>query len=259
MYNSSDMEKYEHVKKFEIKYCEADFKDELKISSTLSFLEETAGSSADELGFGYQSLKPKNITFMLSALCCEFYEPIMQGDNIAVKTWPLPASYVIFGREYEIWSQDFEKKFCSATSRWCLVDLTTGRLLQSKELGGQDYSTYNTDRALDWKNWKIAPFNFSDGDLKYSLTIANSEYDHNMHVNNARYADYCLNCFSISELKEKTLKRFQISYCKQCKEGDELRFYRKDDDKGDSTVCGVNQNGEIVVLTKFLFVDRSQI
>lgn len=40
------------------------------------------------------------------------------------------------------------------------------------------------------------------------MTVANSEYDHNMHVNNTRYADYCFNCFSVAELKEKKLKGF---------------------------------------------------
>ena len=247
------MQKYEHVKEFEIKYCETDFKDEIKLSSVLACFEEVAGSSADELGFGYQDLKPRKISFVLSGLCCEFYEPIMQGDKVAFKTWPLPPSYVAFGREYEVWSKDRKRKLCSATSRWCLLDLNNGKLLQSKEIFGQDYSTYNTDRALDFKNWKITAFDLNDGELRYSMTVANSEYDHNLHVNNTRYADYCLNCFSVAELKEKTLKRFQISYCKQCKEGDELRFYRKETADGEYTVCGVNQFNETVVLTKFSF------
>lgn len=253
------MEKYEHIREFEIKYCETDFKDELKLSSALSYFEEVAGSSADELGFGYQDLKPKGITFMLSAFCCEFYEPVLQGDQVAIKTWPLPPSYVILGREYEIWSKGRTRKLCSATSRWCLVELATGKVLQAKVMGSQDYSTYNTERALDWTNWKIAPFALNEGVLKYSMTVANSDYDHNLHVNNTRYADYCLNCFSVAELSVKTLKRFQISFCKQCKEGDELRFYRKDDGNDEYTVCGLNQFGEMVVLTRFAFMERAKV
>ncbi len=253
------MQKYEHAKEFEIKYCETDFKDEIKLSSVLAYFEEVAGSSADELGFGYQALKPREISFVLSGICCEFYEPIMQGDNVTFKTWPLPPSYVTFGREYEIWSKDRKRKLCSATSRWCLLDLKSGKLLQSKEIFGQDYSTYNTDRALDFKNWKITAFDLNEGELRYFMTVANSEYDHNLHVNNTRYADYCLNCFSIDELSVKQLKCFQISYCKQCKEGDELHFYRKQTADDEYTVCGVNQLGEIVVLTRFVFENRTKL
>ena len=55
------MLKYTHDREFRIKYCETDFKDELKLSSVLAYFEEVAGSSADELGFGYQDLKPREI------------------------------------------------------------------------------------------------------------------------------------------------------------------------------------------------------
>ena len=45
------MELYEHIKTFDVKYCDTDFKDELKPSAVLAYLEEVACSSADELGF----------------------------------------------------------------------------------------------------------------------------------------------------------------------------------------------------------------
>jgi acyl-CoA thioesterase FadM len=250
------MLKYTHDREFRIKYCETDFKDELKLSSVLAYFEEVAGSSADELGFGYQDLKPREISFMLSGICCEFYAPIMQGEDVTFRTWPLPPSYVVFGREYEAFSKANGMKLCSATSRWCLVDLNSGKVLQSKEVGGQDYSTYNLDRALEWNNWKIPVFDVNDDELRYSMTVANSEYDHNLHVNNTHYADYCLNCFSVSELRKKRLRRFQISFSKQCKEGDELRFYRKECEKGEYIVRGVNQLNETVVLTRFNFEEN---
>ena len=43
------------MKTFKIKNCDVDFKDELKMSAVLSYLEEVACLSADELGFGYSS------------------------------------------------------------------------------------------------------------------------------------------------------------------------------------------------------------
>ena len=46
------MEKYQHNQTFKIKYCDVDFKDELKPSVALALMEEVACSSADELGFG---------------------------------------------------------------------------------------------------------------------------------------------------------------------------------------------------------------
>jgi acyl-ACP thioesterase len=133
------------------------------------------------------------------------------------------------------------------------VHLPTGKLQPSKFLDNQDYSTYNTDRALDVKNWKIPVFDVQDGELRFSLTIANSEYDHYMHVNNTRYADYCFNAFTVEELQKAKLKSFAISYVRQCREGDELRFYRKYEN-GAYYVQGVNQSGEIVVQSEIVFI-----
>ena len=120
----------------------------------------------------------------------------------------------------------------NASSRWCLIDMHTGKLLQSKYIDNQDYSTYNTDKALQVTAWKIPTFKPEEGELKFTITIANSEYDHNMHVNNTRYADYCMNCFSVEELGQRRVTGFAISYVKQCKEGQTLRFYRKQDENG---------------------------
>ena len=244
------MEVYQHIKNFDIRYCDVDFKDELKPSAVLAFLEEAACSSADELGFGYQFVHPRSLAFMVTNVCCEFIRPITLWDRVHVRTWPLPPTFVVFGREYQMYAG--EELLMNASSRWCLIDTKNGKIAQSKLIDNQDYSTYNTTRVLDVKNWKIPAFSTCDKELKFSLTIAYAEYDHNMHVNNTRYADYCFNCFSIEELKHKKLKRFSISYVRQCFEGDTLRFYRRDE--GLKTfVQGENALGEIVVQAEVLF------
>ena len=246
------MKAYEHIQQFQVKYCEADFKDELKISAALSYMEEVACSSADELGFGYAYVKPKGYAFMVTNICCAFIRPVALGEAVTVKTWPLPPSYVVFGREYQFFSASGEN-LINASSRWCLVDMKTGKLLQSKAIDNQDYSTYNTKKVLDGVNWKIPAFKAEEGELRFTMAVANSEYDHNMHVNNTRYADYLFNCFTVAELAEKKLSRFSISYIKQCKEGETLRFYRKEDTDGSYLTQGINEMGEIVVQARIAF------
>ncbi|MBQ8229893.1 MAG: hypothetical protein IJZ32_04290 [Clostridia bacterium] len=246
------MKPYEHIQEFSIKYCDADFKDEIKPSVVLSLMEEVACASADELGFGYAFIKPRGYAFMVSNIYCEFLRPVRLGERVKVKTWPLPPSHVIFGREYRFVSQE-DETLINASSRWCLVDMASGKLVQSKVIENQDYSTYNTARAIEDVKWKIPAFKPQEAELKFQMTVANSEYDHNMHVNNTRYADYCFNCFSIAELSEKKLKSFGISYVKQCREGGILRFYRKPDENGGYLVHGFNENGETVVQSRICF------
>ena len=133
------------------------------------------------------------------------------------------------------------------------MDMHTGRLLQSKVIDNQDYSTYNTRRVFEEVVWKIPSFQPEEGELCYAMTVASSDYDHNMHVNNTRYADYCMNCFTIAELTSKRIKKFSISYIKQCKEKDELRFYRKPTEDGGYFVQGFNANRETVVQALIYF------
>lgn len=247
------MKKYEHTKRFLPKYCEVDFKDELKISTVLSYMEEVACSSADELGFGYEYVKGKGYAFFVSNICCEFYKPIPLGREVVIKTWPTPPTYVIFGREY-VFETPLGEVTMKASSRWCLMDMSTGKILQSKAIDNQDYSTYNDTKLLDNVQWKLPVFPAEEGELRFTLTVANSEYDHNMHVNNTRYADYCLNCFTVSELAKSRLKGFSISYVKQCKEGETLRFYRKKTENA-WQIRGENGQGEVVVLALVVFED----
>ncbi len=245
------MKVYEHIQKFQVKYCEVDFKDELKLSTLLSYFEEVACASADELGFGYSYVKPRGYAFMVSNICCEFFAPVTLGEIVRMKTWPTPPSHFVFGREYQLLSNTGKVKV-NATSRWCLIDMTTGKLSPSKSIDNQDYTTYNTTKLIEDVRWKIPVFATADGEEKFRITVANSEYDHNMHVNNTRYADYCLNCFSVQELNDKRLKKCMISYIKQCKEGETLRFYRFCPGK-ETFVQGHNEKDELVVQAYFVF------
>lgn len=248
------MEKYRHYRTFEVEYNDVDFKDELKPSTALAYFEEGASSSAEELGFGYSFVKPRGYAFMLTNIVCEFLHPVCLGEKVELCTWPTPPSYVVFCREYELYSR---KELCvRSSSRWCMVELATGKVLQSKLVPKQDYSAYRTDRALEVCSWKIPSFELQEGELRFSLTIANSEYDHNMHVNNTRYADYCFNCFTIAELAKKRLKRFSLNFVKQCREGDELRFYRKELSNNSFLIRGVNQTDETVALSEIEFIEK---
>ena len=246
------MKPYEYIDKFTIKYCDVNFKDEMKVSTALALMEEVACASADELGFGQAYIRPRGYAFFVSNIYLECLNPIPLGETVLVKTWPSVPSHVVFGREYQFESE-CGQPLINATSRWCLLDRNTGKLLQSKAVDNQNYATYNTRKLFEDLKWKIPVFPLEKGEFRFMLMIANSEYDHNMHVNNTRYAEYCFNCFSVDELSKKKLKSFQISYVKQCKEGDVLRFYRQNVEKEEYFIQGYNQKEELVIQSRMMF------
>ena len=249
------MKPYEYLQNFDVKYYESDFKDEIKISTVLAYLEEVACASADELGFGYSYIRERGYAFVVSGICVEFHRTIAQGEHICVSTWPTPPTHVVFGREYRLCGIHGEV-LANASSRWCMLDKNTGKILSSKLLVEQDYSTYNKAKALENVAWKLPAMDKNKAKECFVITIANSEYDHNFHVNNTRYADYCMNVFTIAELAKKCLKRFTICYQKQCYEGETLRFYRFETDKNVYLVCGNNEREETVVQAEIVFTEK---
>ncbi len=219
------MSSYCHKRNFTVRYSDVDFHDRLKPSAMLAFAQETSGSSADELGFGYDDLIPFGYGFIIVATCCEIYKTARPKDVVTVETWPLTPRHVIFERDY-----NFRDKngglIASMATRWCLIDLTSGMLLTPDKLSAHAACPYRDEHTLTSPAWKIPKLG-DEGREAYRLTVKSSQLDHYFHVNNTKYADFFLDCFTAEE-QRRTVKSFRISYTKQVKEGEELEFFRKD-------------------------------
>lgn len=243
--------KYIHERAYHARYIDVDFKDELKPSSILAYLQEAACTSADELGFGYEVIRKKNLGFITANTYVKILNTISIED-FKVLTWPTPPRHVVFDRQYEMFNSKGEKAVL-ACSRWCLIDMNTFKMLPASVLSDQDYSGYNTDKAVASPQWKVAAYEKESAEKRFMLDVFNSEYDHYMHVNNTKYADYIFNCFSVEELKNQSLDSFSVNYIKQAHEGDSLAFYRIKNDERNYSVYGFNQQEELVVSGNVIF------
>lgn len=218
---------YRHIKNYELRYTDVDAFDNLKLSSLLSFLEESACLSADELGFGYDDIAPSHFGFIVVNWYIELNRAIKLGDTLTVHTWPLKPKMLIFLRDYELYCGEEKVGVCSA--RWCMVSTQTFTPAPVSAFFPESFfDNYNTERSVDFKNWKIPVL--IAGDEIYSKYVRFSDYDHYFHVNNTKYADFMFDVFSVDELKNKFIKSVQITYVKQCKEGEEMVFYKEKQD-----------------------------
>lgn len=239
------MSGYANIKTYELRYTDFDFKDELKLSSLLGIAQESACMSADELGFGYDDLRPKNYGFIIVNSYCEFRRPIVLGDVLTVETWPLPPRHVIFERDYRVTDKTGEEVAVMA-SRWCLVDLANFRMLTPDALlDAHANCPYRAEKSVEVPSWKIPKI--QSGREVLRMTVKNSHCDHYMHANNTKYADFFMDCFSLDELKDRRVASFQIAYAKQAKENAELVLLREDTEDG--AICEAWSEGEL--LTQF--------
>jgi acyl-ACP thioesterase len=217
---------YLHKKTYELKYTDVDENDKLKLSALFCFMEQSACLSADELGFGYKDIAPKQIGFIITNWYLELFREIRLGESLTVHTWPIKPQRLIIFRDFEFYVGD--EKVGVATTRWCLVNLNTFSLLPSAAFFAGDTREYNDFRSVDFAEWKIhAP---EDGKKVYEKGVVASDLDHYHHVNNTKYCDFVLDIFSPEELKNKRLLSAQMTYVKQCKYGETLGFFVSEQD-----------------------------
>ena len=238
---------YCHSKDYEIRYTDVDFSDNLKLSSLLSIMEESACLSAEELGFGYSVLQPKNFGFIMVNWYIDMFRAVKLGAVLTIHTWPIKPKRLIVLRDFELYV--CSEKVGVATSRWCLVDLADFKFLPSSAAFNEDLQ-YNDFRSVDVTNIKVPEVQ----DLKYKYTkiVTYSDYDHYNHVNNTKCADFLLDAFNVDEMKDKSYSAVRITYIKQCKEGEKIDFYRAETEDGGWVVEGkVGDDKRVQMHVKF--------
>lgn len=244
------MEGYTNRREYSLRYTDFDFRDELKLSSYLSFAQESAAASADELGFGYLALQKLGYGFITVTTYGEIVRQVGLGTKITVETWPMPPRHVFFERQYRFTDGDGE--IAKLTSRWCLVDLSTFDLLLPTALGETHARCpYNSARCVD-PVWRIPQMGTEE---KYRMTVRTSRCDHYLHANNTEYANFFTDCFSMDELRGRHLDRFTISYEKQAKEGSELVLSRADLEGG--SVLEAKSGGETLARALLTFKENA--
>lgn len=224
---------YRHIKDYEIRYTDADVSDNLKLSSLLSLMEESACLSAEELGFGYSVLQPQNLGFVMVNWYIELSRAVKLGEALTIHTWPIRPKKLIVLRDFEFYVGD--EKVGVATSRWCLVDLVNFKMLPSS-MAFRKEQDYNDFRSVDVSNIKIPET--EGGKLCYSKVVSYSDYDHYNHANNTKYADFLLDAFTVEEMRGKSISNVKITYVKQSKAGERLDFYRELQSDGSWVVEG---------------------
>ncbi len=240
---------YAYTKTYDLRYSDFDFKDELAPVALLQLLQEAACRSADELGFGYDDLRPRGLGFIIVNSYVEFARPIVLGDNITVETWPLPPRHVVFDRAYRVTVKGEE--VAAAISRWCLVDLKTFTMLTPEHLNeAHELCPYRAEFTA-----KLPPSKIPHATREVCrMRVGVSRCDHYLHANNTRYAEFFADCFTMEELAARKIRAFQIVYSKQAKEGEELVLYR--DDLQDCTVCEARVRGEVTTQFRVWFADE---
>ena len=240
-----------YTQKFTVYRHDGDHLGNVKPGALLRYAQQIATTHAEAAGLTDEVYTATRTAFVLAKLALHIDRTPRVDEELTLVTQPECCKRAVNKRITHFYDAD-GAEVAVIDSRWVLIDIDKRIILRKHPEQFADHWAEDVPFALPMKMTKAAP---EACELAGEPVASYSRCDMNGHLNNTRYADYCLNCFSVAELTRKSVRSFSISYVKQCKEGETLAFYRKDEESR-SLICGYNERGENVVRTEFSFAPR---
>jgi acyl-ACP thioesterase len=205
---------------FKVHTYDADFKNQLKINSIFNMMQDIASRHAEELGVGWKDLQSSGLFWALSWVKIEFSDYPKFEDSIKIKTWP-KGKYRLFALRDFIMSDDKNNIFCRAATAWLLVNVKSKRVNDLKNLP-KNIPYLSGEHALTDLPEKITLENRKENIFKKHVVY--TDIDLNLHVNNEKYIEFILNCYSLEYHSENNIKSLQVSFLSETKCGDNLEI-----------------------------------
>jgi acyl-ACP thioesterase len=209
---------------YRIYWYDADITGTVKASAICNYLQESAWRHASELGFGFEDMKSNNQVWVIISFKLKMEMLPRWGDKIIVETWPRKLERLLAMRDFEIKSLDGEP-LGVATSSWMVLDMDTRRPCRVDKLESLLNHTQNR-MALS----EDAPLlkNSDKLDLNFEHQVQYSEIDHNGHVNNTRYIDWCYNSIPSSFHRQRQFHELTVNYLSEVRENEVIQIKRND-------------------------------
>lgn len=207
---------------FHIDLRDVDFKKELKLSTLFGYFQDIANMAAYELGAGIDNLSENfSVAWVLAKIRVEIIRIPVLGEEITIKTWPLPPKRVEFQRDFLVLDQD-GKVIIRGISTWVIIDINDRKLKRADTIG-LNYPEEITERAIDVKLGKLQ--DFGNIELAYKKVIGYSDIDLNGHLNNSKYVDYIMDCFPIEKHSNHQVTSIEVHFVNEALPGETIAMF----------------------------------
>lgn len=224
--------------KFKITSAETDMEGRISLGSLVNLLIQSATQSADNLGFGFDSLKKHHLFWVFSRLTIEIFQPAKWNDEIIIETWPKDIIGLLYTRDFMLRDEQ-NNIIAKATTAWLPIDLETKRP-KRKDSFDSDFFTYLKEKHAIKEPPEKLPV-LKDGD-SFEVNSTYFDIDFNKHVTSTRYIDWMMDTFSTDFHKDNYPKGLSINYLKEIMPGEKIRFLRTKNKSGEYSFEGINLN-----------------
>ncbi len=218
---------------FPVAFRDVDFTRQLKLSALFGYFQEMAGTHAEKLGFGIKALQEKHgVSWMLVRIRVELAKNPQPHDVITIRTWPLKPNRIEFARDFLVTDQKGEV-LARAASSWVIFDVRSRKLVKAESIDFS-YPVTVDHRAMPQNPARIR----AEGELAavYEKTIAYSDIDVNGHLNNSRYIDFIMDCFSVEQHKTHTVSQIEVNYVNEALPGETIQLCQEKPEPGQDSI-----------------------
>ena len=193
----------------------------LKPAIMLSYIQEVAGVHGSALGASYEALAQKGLFWAIIRQKVQVTRMPMEGEQIRLETWAMPATRTYFPRSTVAYDQDGQEIFRSI-GMWVLMDAGTRSLVLPGKSGVE------VQGRLTGSELK-APSSLAPRDLTHTTCrrVGYSDLDRNGHMNNTRCLEWIGDLLPSAFHKNHIPAEITVCYHSEGREGDNLQMHWK--------------------------------
>ncbi|MDR1408551.1 MAG: acyl-[acyl-carrier-protein] thioesterase [Tannerella sp.] len=205
-----------------------DFRGRITIPTIGNFMLHAASRHAASRGFGFNDMSGKHTAWVLSRMTLAMQEyPVMPSEPLTLHTWISEVNRLFTSRCFE-WSDAGGKTLGYAHSTWAAIDMATRRPVM---LDVEALNAYLSDRPCPLtRPGKIPAVEDTTPGEPYRVRY--SDLDVNGHFNSIKYMEHLLDMFDIDLFRKKEIRRFEIAYLSESKDGMPLTFHKAEAGEG---------------------------
>ncbi len=190
----------------------------------LDIFEKSATSHGEIIGVGEETMREKNLYWIISRIKYEVLKPLKPDTEYVIKTWPLKPTKLNFQREYVILTKE-GKEVIKGTANWLTIDRSERKLV----IGAEVFPEMEFCDKVNFSSKVQRLRDFEGGEFKKEITLSKKHIDSNGHVNNKHYTTLIEDALG-GFIKE--IKTFQIDYVAEIMENDKVSVFASyEDDK----------------------------
>ncbi len=201
-----------------LRYSDIDFDKSLKPFSLLNFFQDIASDNAENLGFGYSAITPKNLMWVLLKYRIEFNSYPVNIGEMHLKTEPRGYNKLFAYRNFELSNNN--EIVAKASSMWSLVDFTTMKIANIENSIQSPYLVKHEKSDKDLEFGKIPALEKVDFEKVFEVRY--NDIDVNHHANNGNYIIWAFEPLDYNFRINHKLKIIDMAFKKEIKYGEKL-------------------------------------